>query len=227
MFEMAKDPAFLFYDGDAARDVSHMNRLERGCYFDFIQAQKKFGWLSLDVIKKILGKDFETCWQSLKICLTYEQDMYFIMWLHESIEKRKKYSESRSRNKKGSNKPKNKDLDSTYVNHMENAIVNENAIEEVLKYGLDEIYLDQERMKWPKIDFDDEVETFRNKVRGSPQEYIGRDSAGIRLALQYQLRNAKQKSNGKAIGTKQQQTIATANAVLEQYGDILGKRPNE
>lgn len=127
---MAKDPAFLFYPGDAAEDVSHMNRLERGCYFDFVQAQKKFGPLPILTIKKILGKDFETCWESLKMCLTYEKDMYYIAWLKESIEKRQKYSASRAENRKGSNQPKNKENATTYVPHMEigNGIRNENEI---------------------------------------------------------------------------------------------------
>lgn len=131
---MGKDPAFLFYDGDAARDVSHMNRLERGCYFDFIQAQKKFGPLTLPVIQKILGKDFQDCWPALKICLTYEEDMYFISWLQISIEKRQKYSEGRAKNRKGSKQPKNKEINSTYVPHMENEIVIENEIELLKEY---------------------------------------------------------------------------------------------
>lgn len=122
-----KDPAFLFYDGDAARDVSHMNRLERGCYFDFIQAQKKFGPLTLPAIEKILGKDFAECWPALNLVLTYEEDMYFISWLQDSIEKRQKYSEGRRKNREGSKQTKNKESNSTYVDHMENAI--ENAIE--------------------------------------------------------------------------------------------------
>lgn len=56
-----RDPAFLYYDADAARDVSHMNRLERGCYFDIIQAQRKFGAMSENLIKKVLGTDFDEC----------------------------------------------------------------------------------------------------------------------------------------------------------------------
>lgn len=103
-----------------------MNRLERGCYFDFIQAQKKFGAMSLPVIKKILGIDFDSCWPSLKMCLTYDKDMYFISWLQESIEKRKKYSESRANNKKGLSQAKIKEKGSTYVHHMGNGIVNGN-----------------------------------------------------------------------------------------------------
>jgi hypothetical protein len=134
---MAKDPAFLFYDGDAARDVSHMNRLERGCYFDFVQAQKKFGPLTIDAIKKILGKDFDSCWPALNLILTYDNDMYYIAWLKDSIEKRQKYSEGRSKNRKGSKQPENKESKSTYVNHMVNE--NVNAIEnENFKYKLKE-----------------------------------------------------------------------------------------
>lgn len=124
---MAKDPAFLFYDGDAARDVSHMSRLERGCYFDFLQAQKKFGAMKMPQIQKILGKDFEECWPALNLILTYDKDMYYIGWLKDSIEKRQNYSESRAKNRKGKNQPENKESESTYVNHME--IENANAVE--------------------------------------------------------------------------------------------------
>jgi hypothetical protein len=123
---MAKDPAFLFYPGDAAEDVSHMNRLERGAYFDIVQSQKKFGPLSITLIKKILGKDFDSVWDALKICLTYEKDMYFIAWLQDSIEKRKKYSASRANNRKGQNQSNFPENAKTYVEHMENG--NENRI---------------------------------------------------------------------------------------------------
>lgn len=112
---MANDPAFLFYDGDAAKDVSHLTRLERGCYFDIIQAQRKFGRLSIEIIKRVLGKDFDECWEDIKICLSCEEHMYFISWLEESTLKRKEYSESRR---------KNRLKKTTYVNHMENEIVN-------------------------------------------------------------------------------------------------------
>ena len=120
---MAKDPAFLFYDGDAARDVSHLNRVERGCYFDLIQAQRKFGRMSLDVIKRVLGKDFDTCWDNLKICLSCVEDMYFIDWLENSVFKRSMYSKSRSKNRMSlKSDTYEKDM-KTYDTHMENEIV--------------------------------------------------------------------------------------------------------
>lgn len=147
---MAQDPAFLFYDGDAAKDVSHMNRLERGCYFDLMQAQRKFGRLKIEVIKKVLGKDFDACWESLHICLTYVDHMYFIEWLENSTKKRQEYSESRKRNKNSKKDEKSAhmlDICSTYVQHMENEIenVNEDVIED--KGGMGEKQIAPEMIK--------------------------------------------------------------------------------
>lgn len=129
---MAKDPAFLFYDGDAARDVSHMNRLERGCYFDIIQAQKKFGRLSIGQIMKVLGSDFDECWAAIELVLKEHDSKFYIEWLEESIMKRVQFSESRRKNRR-SDKHMNDisdtslNISNTSVPHMEN----ENAIENV------------------------------------------------------------------------------------------------
>lgn len=128
---MKRDPAFLFYDGDASRDVSHMNRLEKGAYFDIIMAQRKFGPMNLEFVKKILGKDFDSVWEGIKPVMTYVKNMYSISWLADSIKKRKKYCESRSKNRKGG---KINELDKnhmsntcrSYVEHMENENENEN-----------------------------------------------------------------------------------------------------
>jgi hypothetical protein len=84
---------------------------------------------------------------------------------------------------------------------MENAIGN--AIEDKLKESFDEIYMEQQKIKWPHLNLDFEYRTFCEKVRGSPLEYKHRDTGSIRLAFQYQLRNAKSK-NGTS--KKQQHT---------------------
>lgn len=81
-------------------------------------------------------------------------------------------------------------------------------IEEKIKGALDEIYLDQEQIKWPHLDFNFEVQTFCNKVRGSPDDYLNHDRNGIRKAFQYQLRNAKPKKNGKQQTDKGTEHIA-------------------
>lgn len=94
---MSKDPAFLFYPADAAQDVSHMNRLERGCYFDLIQAQNKFGGITVELARKALGKNFEDCWNSIELILEKEGDKYYVGWLRDSIIKRKEHTELQRR----------------------------------------------------------------------------------------------------------------------------------
>jgi uncharacterized protein YdaU (DUF1376 family) len=102
----------------------------------------------------------------------------------------------------------NSDIDNDIV------IDTDNSIELKLKESLNEIYIDQQRPKWAHIDFDFELNSFLEKVRGSPDDYLTRDNSGIKLAFQYQLRNAKPKGkNGKSTdkGTEH------ANSLLEGY----------
>lgn len=140
-YRMAKDPAFLFYPAEASEDTQFLNRLERGAYFDLLKAQKRFGRFTLEQITKVLGSDFEAVWPALKICLTYVDDMYFIEWVDESINKRRAYSESRSNNRKaGKNKISTEKTAShddhmintgdSYVNHMGNGNRNINTVED-------------------------------------------------------------------------------------------------
>lgn len=70
-----------------------------------------------------------------------------------------------------------------------------NKIEADLFVSLGEIYIDQERTKWGHKDFESELTTFREKVRGSPENYFQHGKNGLRLAFQSQLRNAKPKSH--------------------------------
>lgn len=145
---------------------------------------------------------------------------FCIPWVVDSIEKRRDYSESRRKNREGKTVKKPNNISSSYVPHMENEneIVNEdiNTIEDKIKNALDEIYLEQQKSKWPHLDFMFEYRTFCEKVRGSPKTYASRDSGGIRLAFQSQLRNAK--TNGKysrAKETPADLATAFANRVMQ------------
>lgn len=91
---MSKDPAFLFYSADAAEDVSHMNRVERGCYFDLIQFQRKFRGFTVEQARKVLGSDFETCWPSIELILKVDGAEFYIPWMRESQDKREVFKES-------------------------------------------------------------------------------------------------------------------------------------
>lgn len=92
-----KDPAFLFYPGDASDDTQFMNRLERGCYFDLLKAQKKHRKFSIHLIQKVLGRDFESCWPAIELILKKEGDLYFIDWVHDSMENRAAHSEKQKK----------------------------------------------------------------------------------------------------------------------------------
>lgn len=95
---MTKDFAFLFYANKVAADVSLMNRLERGCYFDLMRAQCRFGRLKFEQIQSILDKDFEKCWPALQMIMEKTEDSYHINWLEKTLERRESYSKSRSEN---------------------------------------------------------------------------------------------------------------------------------
>lgn len=97
---MAKeDFCFTYYDGDAARDTTHMNRLERGAYHDLVLSQRKFGHLSLDQVKKVLGRDFTECWPAIELILKIDDDgKYFIEWLEISILKARRHSKKQKGN---------------------------------------------------------------------------------------------------------------------------------
>lgn len=90
----------------------------------------------------------------------------------------------------------------------------ETKVEEKLLQRLDELYLDQQRVKWPEIDFDAEVKSFFEKVRGSPSYYANHED--LRLAFQAQLRNAKKKSpNGTSKHDRSQQNFNDIAIILQ------------
>ena len=96
---MAKqDFCFTYYDGDAARDMAHMDRLTRGAYNDLIIHQRKVkdGLLSMEHIKGALGADFEKCWFGLQIILKKCGEFFYIEWVKNSVEKMKENSKKQS-----------------------------------------------------------------------------------------------------------------------------------
>lgn len=89
-----RDPAFLYYDADVALDVAHMNRTERGCYFDLFQMYRKFHGYTAEQIGKILGTDMESCWSAIEIVLEFDETTkkYHIPWLKHSLNRKAQQS---------------------------------------------------------------------------------------------------------------------------------------
>jgi len=108
---MAKDPAFLFYTGDFSTGTQFFTDEQVGKYVRLLMAQHQIGHLEEK--------------HMLQICKSHDKDifakftkdekgLFYNERLDDEIVKRKKYSESRSENRK------KKDFSETYVNHMEN-----------------------------------------------------------------------------------------------------------
>lgn len=127
---MAKDPAFLFYPGDYLRDTQCLSESVQVAYDRIMCEHMRNICISqqqLNFFTKKLSPDEIA---ELKMVLTEVDGGYQIEWVASSILKRKSYSESRSKNRQG-NKKHMKNISDTYVQHMENEIVNENEIEVV------------------------------------------------------------------------------------------------
>lgn len=87
---------FTFNCKEAAMAVSHMNRLQRGAYFDVLIAQTKFYLISENDLHRILGKDYNKVFDAIKSTLVFENGMYYIPWLRSALDKRAKFIKSQS-----------------------------------------------------------------------------------------------------------------------------------
>lgn len=103
---MAKsDFSFTFYDGDATRDMAHMNRLERGAYMDVLVQQRQRGHLSTDDLKKFLSKDFDAVWPALEWVMKKDAaGKFFIEWLEVSETRAKTHSKLQKDRRSGKTK---------------------------------------------------------------------------------------------------------------------------
>jgi hypothetical protein len=63
--------------------------------------------------------------------------------------------------------------------------------DEWFAYIFDEMEVERKKMAYRDHNIDDMLIKFKSKVRGSPDEYIYRDTAGVRSAFDYHLRHTK------------------------------------
>lgn len=119
--DKSKDPAFLFYTGDFSTGTQFFTDEQVGKYVRLLMAQHQHGHL------------YEK--HMIQICKTHDKDifakfkqdvngLYFNQRLEDELVKRKKYSESRSKNRK------NKNISSSHEEDMENEdiIINTNKV---------------------------------------------------------------------------------------------------
>lgn len=82
--------------------------------------------------------------------------------------------------------------------------------------ALDELHLEQKALTYRDHDIKDQFEKFKSKVRGSPNDYIHRDTDGLRKAFDYQLRT-----------TKPQKKYESAKRTLTETSPAAGKDYSE
>jgi len=123
---MSKDPAFLFYPSDWMGGTMTMSRAQKGAYIDLLMCQFNQGHMTIEDIKIILGKDFDTMWeQKLKFKFRCNKNgLYYNERLEEEKEKRQKYILSRRNNISGINQYSKKS--GHMGGHMEDEDENEN-----------------------------------------------------------------------------------------------------
>lgn len=97
---MAKDPAINWYFDNWSGGTKGFTRHQKGCYMDLLESQFYLGPLSLEQIKNILGSDLNQ-WPNLKAKFQVDENgNFFNERLEQEKNKRKRYSESRSSNRK-------------------------------------------------------------------------------------------------------------------------------
>lgn len=128
---MAKDPAFLFYPNDYIGGTMGFTFEEKGAYMDLLILQFNRGPFTETQAKHILSICDAYVWDTLKQKFQTDGERYWNQRLHDEIERRKKYTESRRRNALG-----NKNVETTIPDdgehmqqHMENRNENKNSIE--------------------------------------------------------------------------------------------------
>jgi len=126
-YNMAKDPAFLFYPNDWIGGTMGMTFEEKGAYIDLLMMQFNRGHMTSHMIGQVVGQ----VWDKLQHKFVQDEEgKWFNERLDSEKEKRSNFTLSRRNNKKGTNQHnKSRSYDQSYdkhmASHMEN--VNENV----------------------------------------------------------------------------------------------------
>lgn len=130
---MSKDPAFLFYYQDFFTGISDMTNEEAGAYIRCLCVQASKSGITEKHMKNICNSNEVHEYIKTKFVFNEETKLFENVRLKNEIEKRQKYSQSRSNNRKPKVKEDNslKNKSKTYVQHMENEDEIENENEDI------------------------------------------------------------------------------------------------
>jgi len=217
---MAKDPAFLLYHQDFYTGVSDMTNEEIGAYILCLCVQASKGGITEKHMLIICKTQEVHIVVKNKFFFNKELELYENLRLKSEIEKRKKYSESRSNNRKGKVKEpkKTNNISKSYVKHMEN----ENEIENVYKSfnHLSITISDFEKLKndFSEIEILDTFEKIENYKDNTKYKSLYLTAKQwLQKQKKDNLQNPKQ--NGNEFTGKQQFKFSSAEAIKTITGD--------
>ena len=132
---MPKDPAFLFYPGDYLRDTQLLSEKSQVSYDRIMFEHMRNICITQQQLKFFTKRLNEEELEEVMMVLTKVTEGYQIVWVAESISKRKAYSESRRDNRSGKSNSDNNNISKSYDKHMENENENEIVIKKESKKG--------------------------------------------------------------------------------------------
>lgn len=220
---MASKPYMPLMMGDWIRGTRGMRAEVKGVYIGLLIHQYDEGFLPADLeTLSLIEPEVGKVWVSIKDKF---EEFEPGKLRNKKLEDVRDFWSKQSKNGKKGGRPKkdkpkqnpNNNPDTNPNNNHHNDLDLDTDIELKLNSALDEIYLDQQKIKWPHLDFDFEYRSFCEKVRGSPDHYANHDTGGIRLAFQSQLRYAKPKQKH-GINKNEHPAQTAARNFAERHG---------
>lgn len=241
---MAKDPRFNFFPDNWSGGTKRMNFEQKGAYLELILlnfyclSDGLPGFTEEEALKALAPAAASAeLWKFLMPKFKRDGVYFFSERMHREFHKAKKSSEKQSerakmRWQKPGDMPRHipvNDSDYGYgyederkgVQGKTNAVKDDVAREtfdilsdESLSMIFDENLMEIYRMRYKHLDIAEEFHDFKIKVRGSPEEYGTRNSAGLRQAFQHQLRTAKPKTKN---ATSKDKSTEHVNSLVEGF----------
>jgi uncharacterized protein YdaU (DUF1376 family) len=138
-----KDPAVLFYTSDFITGTLTMTDEQRGKYIMLLCIQHQQGYLTKE--------------DMLNICKTYDEKvfkkfdeidgLFYNIRMKNESERRKRYCESRSSNRKSYVKHMETETNSISIKKRKRSVFKKPVLEEVIKYFTDNGYTEQSAIK--------------------------------------------------------------------------------
>ena len=184
---MAKDPAFLFYSADFIVGTYEMTDEQVGRYIRLMCLQHQKGHLSESVVLSVMGGEIDK--EVIGKLKRDDDGLYYNERLDEETSKRRKYSESRAKNRKGGAVSKSHDnhmsnicnsYDEHMVNENENVNVNVNETDKKIvkvkhKHGeYNNVLLsddDLEKLKAEFTDWEERIERLSEYIESKGAKY--------------------------------------------------------